>query len=71
MNNNRLIYLSLFLLPGSILCFEIVPTRIASVNFVQDYAFIILSLALLGLGSGGVFSYYRLKSKKEPSRILL
>ena len=71
MNNNRLIYLSLFLLSGSVLCFEIVSTRIASVIFVQNYAFIILSLALLGLGSGGVFSYYKLKSKKDPSRILL
>ena len=71
MNNTRLIYLSLFLLSASILCFEIISTRIASVIFVQDYAFIILSLALLGLGSGGVFSYYRIKSTENPSRILL
>ena len=71
MNNNMLIYLSLFLLSGSVLCFEIVSTRIASVIFVQNYAFIILCLALLGLGNGGVFSYYRFKSKENPSRILL
>ena len=71
MNSSKPVYLSLFLLSASVLCFEIISTRIASVIFVQDYAFIILSLALLGLGSGGVFSYYRLKSKKDPSRILL
>jgi len=71
MKNTPLVYLTLFLLSASMLCFEIVSTRIASVIFVQNYAFIILSLALLGLGSGGVFSYYRFKSKEDPSRILL
>ncbi len=68
MNSNPLVYLSLFLLSASILCFEIVSTRIASVIFVQDYAFITLSLALLGIGSGGVFSYYRIKAGADPSR---
>lgn len=66
MNNNRWIYLSLFLLSASILSFEIVSTRIASVIFVQDYAFIILSLAILGLGSGGIFSYYGVKASDNP-----
>lgn len=69
MNNNRWIYLSLFLLSASILSFEIVSTRIASVIFVQDYAFIILSLAILGLGSGGIFSYYRIKASDNPFKI--
>ncbi len=64
------VYLSLFLLSASILCFEIVSTRIASVIFVQDYAFITLSLALLGLGSGGVFSYYKLTAPGGPPRIV-
>ncbi|MBP1655916.1 MAG: spermine synthase [Bacteroidetes bacterium] len=57
--SNISVYGPVFLLSASVLCFEIVSTRIASVIFVQDYAFIILSLALLGIGSGGVFSYYR------------
>jgi predicted membrane-bound spermidine synthase len=69
-NKNTLICLSLFLLSASMLSFEIVSTRIASVIFVQDYAFIILSLALLGLGAGGVFSYYRMKGGSDPSRML-
>ena len=70
MNKNTLAYVSLFLLSASILCFEIVSTRIASVIFVQDYAFIVLSLALLGIGAGGVFSYYKVKAGDNPSKIV-
>jgi hypothetical protein len=61
MNNNRLVYLSLFLLSASILCFEIISTRISSVIFANDYAFIIVSLAMLGLGSGSIYSYYKIR----------
>jgi len=70
MKTNSLAYLTLFLLSGSVLCFEIVSTRIASVIFVQNYAFIILSLALLGIGGGGVFSYYRIKTGDDQSRMV-
>jgi spermidine synthase len=70
MNNTSSAYLSLFLLSASMLCFEIVSTRIASVIFVQDYAFITLSLALLGIGGGGVFSYYKIKAAAGPSRLV-
>ena len=61
MKNIKLIYLTLFLVSASVLCFEIISTRISSVIFVNDYSFIILSLAILGLGSGGIFSYYKIK----------
>lgn len=64
MRNNRLIYLNLFFLSASILCFEIISTRISSVIFVNDYAFIIISLAILGLGSGAVFSYYNIRKRE-------
>ena len=57
MNSSR-IYLSLFLLSAAVLCFEIVSTRISSVIFAYDFAFMILSFAILGLGAGGIFSYY-------------
>ncbi len=70
LNNSAVMYVSLFFLSASILCFEIVSTRIASVIFVQDYAFIVLSLALLGLGAGGVFSYYRIKPGNDPARVV-
>ena len=71
MKNTSLVYVWLFLLSASVLCFEIVSTRIASVIFVQDYAFITLSLALLGLGSGGVFSYYRIKTDGDPRKVIV
>jgi hypothetical protein len=64
MKNSIFLYLNLFLLSAVILCFEITSTRISSVIFVSDYAFFILSLAILGLGSGGIFYYYRVKENK-------
>ena len=63
MKNIKSVYLVLFLVSFSVLCFEIISTRISSVIFVNDYSFIILSLAILGLGSGGIFSYYKIKIK--------
>ena len=70
MKSNRVVYVSVFLLSASILCFEIVSTRLASVIFVQDYAFIILSLALLGIGCGGLFSYYKVRTGNDLSRVV-
>ncbi len=57
-----MVYLNLFLLSSTVLCFEIVSTRISSLIFAYDYAFIILSLAILGIGTGGIFSYYRISN---------
>jgi hypothetical protein len=70
--NIRLIIFNLFLISICILCFEIVATRVTSVIFVNNYAFIILSLTILGLSSGGIYSYYKIRSKgeKKLSRIL-
>jgi hypothetical protein len=65
-----LVYVTLFFLSASILCFEVVCTRIASVIFVQDYAYMILSLALLGLGGGGVASYYRIGQGSDPAVVV-
>jgi len=61
MSNNRILNLNIFLLSAVVICFEIISTRISSLIFVQNYAFIILSLAILGLGSGGIYSYYKVK----------
>jgi hypothetical protein len=63
MTNIKFIYLNVFLLSVSVLCFEIVSTRISSVIFVNDYAFIILSLSILGLGCGSIYSYYKIKKE--------
>lgn len=67
MQNIKLVYLNLIILSASIICFEIISTRVTSVIFVSDYAFIILSLAILGLGSGAIYSYYKIKIKNEDS----
>ena len=64
MNYKKLAYFNLFLISATVICFEIISTRISSVIFVNNYAFIILSLAILGLGMGGVFSYYRFSSSQ-------
>ncbi len=59
MKNSKIVNLNIFILSTVIICFEIISTRISSVIFVQNYAFIILSLAILGLSLGGVYSYYK------------
>ena len=64
MKNIKLVYLNIFLVSASVVCFEIISTRISSVIFVNDYAFFILSLAILGLGCGGIFCYYKIKNKE-------
>jgi len=61
MQNTKLVYLNLIIISASVICFEILSTRISSVVFVNNYAFIILSLAILGLGCGGIYSYYKIK----------
>ncbi len=65
MQNIKKVYLNLIIISASLICFEIVSTRISSVIFVNNYAFIILSLAILGLGAGGIFAYCRSNSPKS------
>jgi hypothetical protein len=64
MNNVKNVNLSILIVSAVVICFEILSTRISSVIFVQNYAFIILSLAILGLGSGGIYSYYKIKPEE-------
>lgn len=65
MINIRVVLLNLFIVSASVLSFEILATRISSVIFVNDFAFMILSLAILGLAGGGIFSYYHLTEQDE------
>ncbi len=67
MNNTRIINLNILVVSLVVICFEIISTRISSVIFVQNYAFIILSLAILGLGSGGIYSFYKIKPGEEST----
>jgi len=50
-----LIYIGLFLLSAASLTFEIILTRIFSVAQFYHFAFMVVSLALLGFGASGTF----------------
>ena len=65
MQNTKIVYLNLVIISASVICFEIISTRISSVVFENNYAFIILSLAILGLGCGGIYSYYKIQKKES------
>jgi len=57
MRNWRLIYLSVALTTLASLLLELSLTRIFSVVFYYHFAFLAISIALFGLGAGGVFAY--------------
>jgi hypothetical protein len=70
MKNTKLVNSVIFLLSAVVICFEIISTRISSVVFVQNYAFIILSLSILGLSLGGIYSYYKFQlGEKEENKL--
>ena len=69
MINNRIILYSLFVVSSSTLCFEILATRITSVIFVNHFAFIIISLAILGLSLGAIFAHYYFDKRKPTSLV--
>ncbi len=68
MNNAKGVNLNILVVSAVVICFEIISTRISSLIFVQNYAFIILSLAILGLGSGGIYSYYKIKPEEGSTK---
>src|SRR6267378_2705470 len=56
-DRSRRIYPAVFLISASILMLELVLTRIFSVKLYYHYAFMVISLALLGSGASGVYIY--------------
>src|SRR5690554_2997471 len=68
--NLRLTSFNLGLISAVILSFEIIATRISSVIFVNNYAFIILSLAILGLACGSIYAYYKIPAKIDVPKLL-
>ena len=68
MNSSRIVNLNILVVSAVVICFEIISTRISSLIFVQNYAFIILSLAILGLGSGGIYSFYKIKPEEVSAK---
>jgi hypothetical protein len=51
------VYLGVFLVSSSALMMELILTRIFSVKLYYHYAFMVISLALLGSGASGVYIY--------------
>ena len=66
-----MIYLGIFLLSASTLAFEINLTRIFSVAQFHHFAFMIVSLALLGFGASGAFLtlFPRIKDRDRRSTL--
>ena len=64
---NTTIYSGVALISLSILMLEIGLTRIFSVMFKSHYAFLVISLAILGLGLGGVFVHMRMAKSPEQN----
>ncbi len=65
-------YLGLFLLSAATLAFEVVLTRIFSVGQFYHFAFMVVSLALLGFGaSGALLTMFPSLSTRNPRRALV
>jgi len=64
---NTAIYSGVALISLSILMLEIGLMRIFSVMFESHYAFLIISLAILGLGLGGVYVHMRMAKSSEQN----
>ncbi len=64
--------IGIFLLSSAMLALEIVASRVTSVIYAYNYAFMIVSLAILGLGCGGIFAFYKWQHKElnEPFKEL-
>jgi spermidine synthase len=65
-HSEKLIYFSVTLISISILMFEIGLIRFFSVMFDSHYAFLAISLAVLGMGAGGIYVHIRAGSASDP-----
>ena len=57
------LFLGIFILSSAMISFEITITRISSLVFTYNYAFMVVSLSILGLGCGGIYAFYRWKTQ--------
>ena len=73
-HKNNWLYVSLFIISMSLLMFEIITTRATKIAFGNNFQFIILSLAILGIGIGGMAVYFffnKLSSQKVAAAFLI
>ncbi len=64
-NISPVVLVGIFLISLSALTLEIAFTRILSVVISYHYVFVVISMALLGLGLGGIIAYYTGRSRTE------
>jgi hypothetical protein len=70
-SDKHMVWLSLFLLSAATLTFEINLTRLFSVTQFYHFAFMIVSIALLGFGaSGTILTVFPTLQKRQPMRLL-
>ncbi len=65
------INISLFLISFSIFMYQVCLLRILSISDYYHFAFLIVSIALLGFGISGSFLYFFINKFKDPNFILL
>jgi hypothetical protein len=68
-HGGRSLYFSVALISISILMLEIGLTRMFSVMFESHYAFLVISLAIMGLGVGGIYVHTRVGKISNPNLI--
>ena len=65
------INISLFLVSFSMFLYQVCLLRIISIADYYHFAFLIVSIALLGFGASGSFMYFFIGRFKEPGRLLI
>ncbi len=65
----RYLYFTIFLVSGSALMFEVSLTRIFSISLWYHFAFMVISIAMLGIGSAGTLFALCCKGMKQPGEI--
>ncbi len=63
-NKKSDVFFGVFFISFAALMLEIGITRIFSVLYEYHYAFLAVSVAILGLGTGGIFYHIKLKNTK-------
>ena len=63
------LFLAVALLSGAVLGFEVALTRVFAVLLRYQFAFLVVSLALCGLGLGGLFAFLRPKTSLEGAAL--
>ncbi len=70
-NNNWPTYIGFFLISMAVLSYEVVINRMFAFTYWYHFAFMIISIALFGIGFGGLLVYFTNKFLKDNMPIVL